>query len=233
MLVLSWLYLSVGGGGHSGTISGHMPLSLATGPVRVPELACVLPSVLCLVGHAKEQDVFLEPEASSLSLELEALDAEAPPSGRWGWGGAFTERSLPRQHLWTVRPALNWGLFKCGLGELLPLLVIFCFRGVPPYQILRLQSPSLIKPLVYRPIPGVARQVLGRGREVLRWEKQMLSGDSLGCGWGFCSQDLECQWRVWVLWAKFTLPPTQQEPGPFCVGEAKGDCAALKDSGSS
>lgn len=75
-----------------------------------------------MVGHVKEQDVFLDPGASSLRLEQEVLEAEAPPSGRWGWGRAFTCRSLPRQHLWTVRQSLGWGLFKCGLGKLLPLL---------------------------------------------------------------------------------------------------------------
>lgn len=101
--------LSVGDG-HSGTFSGHMPLPLAMDPVCVQELAWLFPSVPCLVGHVKEQDVFLDPEASSLRQEQELLDAETPPSGRWGWGGAFTSRSLPRQHLWTVRCAPNWGL---------------------------------------------------------------------------------------------------------------------------
>lgn len=100
-----------------------------------------------MMGHVKEQGVFLDPEASSLRQEQEVLNAEAPPSGRWGRGGAFTSRSLPRQHLWTGSLALNWGLEKCGLGKL-PPPQLNPFQSVPPYQILRLQSPSLIKPLV-------------------------------------------------------------------------------------
>lgn len=64
--LMSWMYLSVGGDGHSGTFSGHMPLPLAMGPVCVQELTWLLPGVPCLVSHVKGQDVFLDPEASSL-----------------------------------------------------------------------------------------------------------------------------------------------------------------------
>lgn len=183
-----------------------------------------------MVGHAKEQDVFLEPEASSFRLEQEALDVEAPPSGRWGWGGTFTERSLPRQHLWTVRAALNWGLFKCGLGELLPLLVIFCFRGVPPYQILRLQSPSLIKLLLCRTIPGVAWQVLGRGRGIGGRGSRCCQVKVLAVAGDFAARTLSASGgssRTSELNSFY--PPNQKEPGLLCpsVGEAKGDCPAL------
>lgn len=63
-------------------------------------------------------------------------------------------------------------------------LVVLCFRGVPPYQILGLQGPSLMKPLVRRSIPGVAQQVLGRRRGI--GGNQMLSGESLDLTLSLC-----------------------------------------------
>lgn len=104
------------------------------GPVCVQELAWLFPSVPCLVGHVKEQDVFLDPEAFSLRQEQELLDAETPPSGRWGWGGAFTSRSLPRQHLWTVRLCPELGTLSVALESPSP------FSGYSLLQ--RCPSPS-------------------------------------------------------------------------------------------
>lgn len=227
LLVQSWVYLSIC---RRRWPQWNVLRAHASFPGRGPCLssrACLFASWCTVLGGPCQR--------AGCLLRARGFLPQAGAGGlgcRWGWGRTFTERSLPRQHLWTLRPALNWGLFKCGLGELLPLLVIICFRGIPPYQILRLQSPCSVD----LPIPGVAWQVLGRGRAIGGRESRCCQVRVLAVAGDFAARTLNASGgssRTSELNSPY--PPNTERARPFlslCRGSQGRLPCSVEGSGS-
>lgn len=89
------LHVSVCGGGHSGTFSGHMP---GRGPWLSSRACGVLPGVPRLMEPGREQDVFLDPKAASLRRGGVVAAVLEP----------FASRSLPQAAPLACETSPNW-----------------------------------------------------------------------------------------------------------------------------